>query len=101
MSPRLALTLITSLALSMTACDTKQATAPDNPLLGASPLNLSYPQFDLIQDSHFARAFDVKPMRRHSRTPSSPCNNPANCCTTRSAFSTTSTRPTPTMRASS
>jgi peptidyl-dipeptidase Dcp len=36
-----------------------QADQPPNPFFSESPLPLHYPQFDRIQDSHFAPAFDA------------------------------------------
>jgi len=59
MSVRLTFPLIACLGLAMTACTTQEPAAPDNPLFTTSPLTLRYPQFDLIQDAHFAPAFDA------------------------------------------
>jgi len=58
---RLTFPLIACLGLAMTACSSAQSTAQpgDNPLLGTSPLPLRYPQFDQINDAHFAPAFDA------------------------------------------
>jgi len=58
MTLRLTLPLIACIGLSMTACTTEQTAQPENPLSSTSPLNLHYPLFDQIKDSHFAQAFD-------------------------------------------
>jgi len=60
MSLRLTAPLIACLGLAMSACTAPDTAAPsDNPLFHTSPLNLRYPQFDLLQDVHFAPAFDA------------------------------------------
>jgi len=58
---RLTFPLIACLGLAMTACSSSQSTVQPsvNPLLGTSPLPLRYPQFDHIDDAHFAPAFDA------------------------------------------
>ena len=64
MTTRLALALAATLGLSMpaysqTAPQTTEAAKPANPFFAESPLALHYPQFDQINDSDFAPAFDA------------------------------------------
>jgi len=61
MSVRLAFPLLACLGLAMTACTTPETTSPAsaNPLFTTSPLPLRYPQFDQLEDAHFAPAFDA------------------------------------------
>jgi len=59
MTSHFALPLIACLGLAMTACSSPEPAPSDNPLFGTSPLSLRYPQFDQIQDTHFAPAFDA------------------------------------------
>ena len=80
--------LAIAIALSAAGCqttaprdDTPAATeAPDtamaNPFFEQSPLPLHYPQFDEIQDSHFAPAFD-RGMAEHLAEVEAIANNPA------------------------
>jgi len=58
---RLALAAIACFTLATAACsgDSARSGQSDNPLFSASPLPLSYPQFDQITDAHFAPAFDA------------------------------------------
>ncbi|MDC0598876.1 M3 family metallopeptidase [Gammaproteobacteria bacterium] len=45
---------------SNTEADTSEvATVTENPFFSSSPLDLSYPQFDLIEDAHYSLAFQA------------------------------------------